>query len=111
MRELLFAYLATRPEFAKPRSCRTKLVGAMRTYLWQHGGAQSGVVTQFWPGALPHALELIAERADASVMLADFCARCRRCALGRQSGVMAAPPELRVLSPAPDTDPDADHEH
>lgn len=106
MRELLFAYLTTRPEFARPKSCRGKLVGPMREFLWRHGGAQNGVVTQFWPDAPPRALALIAERTDASQMLADFCARCGRC----DWGVMATPPELRVLSPQPDTDPDADRE-
>ena len=111
MRELLFAYLATRPEFTRPRSCRAKLVGPMRTFLWRHGGAQTSVVTQFWPDALPRALALIAERTDASTMLADFCARCGRCALSKELGVMAPPPELRGLSPQPDTDPDAGHEH
>lgn len=82
MRELLFAYLATRPEFARPRSCRAKLVGPMRSYLWQRGGAQTEVVTQFWPDAPPRALALIAERTVASTMLADFCARCGRCDWG-----------------------------
>lgn len=110
MRELLFAYLATRPEFAKPRSCRARLVGPMRSYLWHHGGAQSGVVTQFWPDAPPRALALIAERADAARMLADFCARCGRCAWGKDMDVMPEPRDLRVLSPQPDTDPDADRE-
>ena len=114
MRELLFAYLATRPEFAKPRSCRAKLVGPMREFLWRHGGAQNRVVTQFWPDAPPRALALIAERADASAMLADFCARCGRCALSKEFGVMTAPSDLRVLPPlfpeGPDTDPDAGHE-
>ena len=75
MRELLFAYLTTRPEFGHAKSCRTKLVGPMREFLWRHGGAQNDVVTQFWPDAPPRALDLIAERTDASVMLADFCAR------------------------------------
>ena len=106
MRELFFAYLATRPDFARPKSCRAKLVGPMREFLWRHGGAQNGVVTQFWPDAPPRALALIAERTDASAMLADFCARCGRC----DWGVMTAPSELRVLSPQPDTDPDASHE-
>ena len=105
MRELFFAYLATRPEFAKPKSCRRKLVGPMRSYLWRHGGAQDGQ----WPDAPPHALTLIAERAEVSVMLADFCVRCGRCAWGNISGVMVAPAELRVLSPQPDTDRAADH--
>ena len=85
MRELIFAYLATRPEYAKPKSCRRKLVGPMRSYLWRHGGAQ----TDMWPDAPPHALSLIADRTGASEMLADFCARCGRC----DWGVMAAPPE------------------
>lgn len=101
MRELIFAYLATRPEYAKPKSCRRKLVGPMRSYLWRHGGAQDGQ----WPDAPPHALSLIADRTGASEMLADFCARCGRC----DWGVMTAPAELRVTGPAPDIDPDADH--
>jgi hypothetical protein len=101
MRELIFAYLATRPEYAKPKSCRRKLVGPMRSYLWRHGGAQDGQ----WPDAPPHALSLIADRTGASEMLADFCARCGRC----DWGVMTAPAELRVTGPAPDTDPGEDH--
>jgi hypothetical protein len=98
MRELIFAYLATRAEYAKPKSCRNRLVGPMRAYLWRHGGALDGQ----WPGAPPHALALIAERADAGAMLADFCARCGRC----DWGIMTTPPDLRVTGPAPDTDPD-----
>lgn len=101
MRELFFAYLATRPEYAKPKSCRRKLVGPMRAYLWRHGGAQDGQ----WPDAPPHALALIADRAEVSVMLADFCAGCGRC----DWGVMTSPPGLRDLSPQPDTDPGEDH--
>ena len=101
MRELFFAYLATRPEYAKPKSCRRKLVGPMRSYLWRHGGAQ----TDMWPDAPPHALNLIADRAGASEMLADFCVRCGRC----DWGVMAAPAELRVTGPEPDTDRGEDH--
>jgi len=54
-------------------------------------------------------LALIAERASASAMLADFCARCGRCAWGNISGLTASPPGLRDLSPAPDTDPGEDH--
>jgi hypothetical protein len=105
MRELIFAYLATRPEYAKPKSCRRKLVGPMRSYLWRHGGAQNGQ----WPDAPPHALTLIADRAEASQMLADFCLRCGRCAWSENRGVMASPSGLRMLSPEPDTDPGADH--
>ena len=78
MRELFFAYLATRPDFAKAKSCRKSLVGPMRSYLWRHGVAQTGQ----WPQAPPHALALIADRAGASAMLADFCARCGRCEWG-----------------------------
>ena len=101
MRELFFAYLATRPEFAKPKSCRKSLVGPMRSYLWRHGAAQSDM----WPDAPPHALALLAARVEASEALADFCARCGRC----EWGIMTSPPELRDLSPAPDTDPGEDH--
>ena len=105
MRELFFAYLATRPEYARPKSCRTKLVGPMRSYLWRHGAAQTGL----WPGAPPHALALIADRATASALLADFCARCGRC----EWGVMTSPPGLQDLSPLDsnlaDTDPGEDH--
>jgi hypothetical protein len=105
MRELIFAYLATRAEYAKPKSCRRKLVGPMRAYLWRHGGALDGQCQDILKHAPPHALALIAERADAGAMLADFCARCGRC----DWGIMTAPSELRVTSQAPDTDPDADH--
>jgi len=101
MRELIFAYLATRPEYARPNACRAALVGPMRAYLWRHGAAQSGK----WPDAPPHALALIDARVEASVMLADFCARCGRCEWGKQSGVMRTPFELR----APDTGPGEDH--
>ena len=105
MRELLFAYLATRPQFAKAKSCRKSLVGPMRAFLWRHGAAQS----DRWPGAPPHALALIADRATASALLADFCARCGRCEWSKQCGIMPSPQELRDLSPAPDTDPGEDH--
>jgi len=108
MREMFFAYLATRPEYAKPKSCRRKLVGPMRAYLWRHGGSQTDMWPEFWTGAPPHALALIAERAEASVMLADFCARCGRCDWSKELGVMASPPELRVTGPEPDTDPGED---
>jgi len=105
MRELFFAYLATRPEYAKAKSCRTKLVGPMRSYLWRHGGAQDGQWPEIWEGAPPHALALIADRVEASEMLADFCFRCGRC----DWGIMRTPSELRVTGPEPDTDPGEDH--
>jgi hypothetical protein len=107
MRELFFAYLATRPEFAKAKSCRKSLVGPMRTFLWRHGAAQTDMWPDFWSGAPPHALALIAERAEASDMLADFCARCGRCAWSKANGIMMSPPEPGPQSP--DTDPDAGH--
>lgn len=113
MRELFFAYLATRPEYAKPKSCRRKLVGPMRAYLWRHGGALAGQCPEIWEDAPPHALALIADRTGASEMLADFCARCGRCDWSKGVGVMTAPSELRVLSPLDsnlaDTDPGEDH--
>gem|GEM_PF-6721427 len=109
MRELFFAYLATRPEYARAKSCRTKLVGPMRTYLWRYGGAQTDLWPQMWEGVPPHALTLITERTEAAEMLADFCARCGRCAWNKGLGVMISPPEL--LSPAPDTDRGEDHGH
>ena len=110
MRELFFAYLATRPEFAKPKSCRKSLVGPMRSYLWRHGPAQSGLRPDMWIGAPSHALALLAERVEASELLADFCARCGRCEWGKQWGVISSPQQLQVLPPQPDTDPGADHE-
>lgn len=109
MRELVFAYLATRPEFSKPKSCRKSLVGPMRTFLWRHGAAHEDSAADMWPDAPPHALALIADRASASALLADFCARCGRC----EWGIMTAPSELRVPlpldGPSPDTDPGEDH--
>jgi hypothetical protein len=105
MRELIFAYLATRPEYARPNACRTGLVGPMRAYLWRHGAAQSGQ----WPDAPPHALALIDARVEASVMLADFCARCGRCEWGKQRDIRRTPFGLRDLSPAPDRGPGEDH--
>ena len=105
MRELFFAYLATRPEYARPKSCRKSLVGPMRSYLWRHGAAQNGQWPDLWAHAPPHALALLAERVEASGALADFCARCGRC----EWGIMTSPPGLRVLSPEPDTDPGEDH--
>jgi len=62
MRELLFAFLATRPEFARAKSCRRELVGPMRQYLWRHGAAHEGSPDAMWTDAPPRALALVAER-------------------------------------------------
>jgi len=102
MRELLFAFLATRPQFARAKSCRRELVGPMRQYLWRHGAAHEGSPDPMWRDAPPQALALVAARAEASAALAEFCARCGRCAWGKQWGIMAPPS-------SPDTDPDEDH--
>ena len=79
MREIVFAYLASRPEFRDPGSCRESLVGPMRRYLAAHDGQDFAD----WDGLAPHiaakAQMLIAERAAASESLADFCRRCGRC--------------------------------
>src|SRR5689334_12610017 len=81
MRELVFAYLATRPEFADPEACRTSLVGPMRRFLAAHDGREF----EDWNGLPPQARLLIAERRQAQENLADFCLRCGRC------------PESRIL--------------
>ncbi len=73
-RELLFALLATRPEFASPNTCRKQLVGPMRRYLSRHDGKELA------PGLPPHAARLVGHRLEAAAELADFCARCGRCA-------------------------------
>lgn len=74
-RELLFVLLATRPEFASPKSCRRRLVGPMRRYLVRRDGKElAGVPVP------SHAAALIGERLEAARDLADFCARCGRCA-------------------------------
>jgi hypothetical protein len=73
MDELVFAFLATQPDFAHARTCRRKLVGAMRRYLRKHGG-------EGLKGPLPpHVAALIEDRATASRTLADICRRCGRC--------------------------------
>ena len=75
MRELFFALLATRREFADAGKCRKQLVGPMRRYLAAHGDAK----LLDWPGLPPHAAALVAERLDAAADLAEFCERCGRC--------------------------------
>ena len=92
LREMFFAFLATRPQFRKPDDCRRLLVGPMRTLLTESGSALKDI----WPEAPVRAMALIEARGEADRMLADFCARCGRCAWG--------------LMPDPqDTDRDADH--
>lgn len=76
MRELIFTWLLTRPDFARPADCRAGLVGPMRRYLIAHDGKGLAAKT---PLPAPAAL-LIAERAEASDALSEFCARCGRCA-------------------------------
>ena len=87
MRELLFAYFASRPEFEDAARCRKTLIGPMRRYLARHDGQGFAA----WDG-LPEATAakarlLIAEREEAAESLADFFRRCGRC------------PENRILSP------------
>lgn len=75
-RELLFVLLATRPEFASPKTCRKQLIGAMRRYLVRHDGKElAGAV-----GLPPQAAALVTHRLEAAADLQEFCARCGRCA-------------------------------
>jgi hypothetical protein len=73
--ELLFVLLATRAEFARPRTCRRKLVGPMRRYLLRHDGKELAGA----PGLPPQATNLIQHRLAAAADLAEFCRRCGRC--------------------------------
>ena len=78
-RELLFVLLATRAEFASPKTCRKQLVGPMRRYLSRHDGKEMRRPQP--PSAIPpQAAALIGARLEAAADLADFCARCGRCA-------------------------------
>ncbi len=72
--ELLLVLLATRAEFASPKTCRKQLVGPMRRYLSHHDGKEMEAVPM-----PPKALALIGARREAAAELADFCARCGRC--------------------------------
>jgi len=76
-RELLFVLLATRAEFASPKTCRKQLVGPMRRYLSRHDGKEMERPRSPMP---PHAVALIGARLEAAADLADFCARCGHCA-------------------------------
>jgi len=91
LRELIFVFLTTRPQFRNPDSCKKFLVGPMREVL----NAQGSALKDVWPDAPARAMALIEARSEADRMLADFCARCGRCKWG--------------LIPGPaDTDRDAD---
>jgi hypothetical protein len=76
--ELLLVLLATRAEFASPKTCRKQLVGPMRRYLSHHDGKEMEAVPMPAPMP-PKALALIGARREAAAELADFCARCGRC--------------------------------
>ena len=82
LRELIFAFFITRPQFRNPDSCKKFLVGPMRTLLTDKGSALTGA----WPHAPARALALIEARGEADRMLADFCARCGRCEWGLMPG-------------------------
>ena len=72
---MLLVLLATRPEFASAKTCRKHLVGPMRRYLSRHDGKELGARP-----IPPRAAALIGKRLEAAAELADFCARCGRCA-------------------------------
>lgn len=74
-RELLFVLIATRPEFANPKTCRKQLIGPMRRYLVRHDGKELAGA-QNLP---PQAPALIGARLEAAADLQEFCARCGRC--------------------------------
>jgi hypothetical protein len=73
--ELLFVLIATRPEFANPKTCRKQLIGPMRRYLVRHDGKDLAGA----PDLPPHAAALITQRLEAAADLQEFCARCGRC--------------------------------
>ncbi len=79
MRELVFAYFASRPEFADAARCRKSLIGPMRRYLARHGGESFSAWDALPPHAAKRAAALILERKEAAESLADFCRRCGRC--------------------------------
>ena len=79
MRELIFAYFASRPEFEDASACRKSLIGPMRRYLARHDGKGFADWEGIAAGAAARAAMLIAEREDAAGALADFCRRCGRC--------------------------------
>ena len=85
MRELVFAYLASRPEFADARTCRKSLVGPMRRYLARHDGRGFEDWEALPPEVVGAAAGLMAERREAGEYLAYVCRRCGRC------------PEIRIL--------------
>ena len=79
MRELVFAYFASRPEFGDAAHCRQSLIGPMRRYLARHGGEDFADWDEIPQEAATRAALLIAERREAAETLADFCRRCGRC--------------------------------
>jgi hypothetical protein len=85
MRELVFAYFASRPEFSDAGQCRDQLIGPMRRYLARHGGEGFSNWDGLPADAAMKAMALIGERKEAAQSLADFCRRCGRC------------PESRIL--------------
>jgi hypothetical protein len=85
MRELIFAYFASRPEFEDAARCRKSLIGPMRRYLARHDGRGFSAWGELPPGAAERAASLLAGRAEAAESLAEFCHRCGRC------------PETRIL--------------
>ena len=89
MRELVFAYFASRPEFADAGTCRKSLIGPMRRYLARHDGRGFSAWEGLSAEAAAKAAMLIAERGEAADLLADFCRRCGRC------------PEDRILGQTP----------
>ena len=91
MRELIFAYFASRPEFEDPGRCRTTLIGPMRRYLARHDGQGFSDWEGLPDAAAARARLLIAERAEAAESLADFCRRCGRCPENRILGQSGAP--------------------
>jgi hypothetical protein len=78
MRELVFAYFASRPEFEDAASCRKSLIGPMRRYLARHDGRGFSAWEALSAEAAAKAQMLIAERGEAAELLADFCRRCGR---------------------------------
>ena len=78
-RELVFVLLATRPEFASPKTCRKQLVGPMRRYLVRHDGKELAGVSGLPPHAAALVASLIGHRLEAAADLQEFCARCGRC--------------------------------
>jgi hypothetical protein len=80
MDEMFALWLVSRREYAKPKSCRKRLVGPMRRWLARHTAA--GIIEDF-PDLPPKAAQLIKARATADAELSEFCTRCGRCKWSR----------------------------